>query len=390
MNLKTYYLFSSNRGDIPVEKTILERPFVARPLENHPFLTLGDFFEAIRLFIWQNQGRKLARLLQNKQGSPVKPGDIGSLAIRYEKYGTLYHVISIEVGTQKNRWKFALSVAQYRQARETLDREFHLLAHLHQKYDYPYIPQAYFKDTHEIKKGPHQETFLMALCGWFEGYHEWHFQKENNQAETAVIWDMEKGYQRATKQEVCEIIRLASKILTLYFDPNTFQRIDPWHHGAGDFVVKREPKGVDVRLITVRGYEPVVAFPADHTLSPGEGLLVFFLEMTIKMRLDKSEGMGSPLWASPIVIPPVLEGFLEALRLKEKLGDMGPFSVEAFIDHIQRLSEKKLHSKLVQLTRKYRFTDPQDFSCIRQHLKEHGLDLYRALLTFDKGTNTLS
>ena len=96
------------------------------------------------------------------------------------------------------------------------------------------------------------------------------------------------------------------------------------------------------------------------------------------MRLDKSEGMGSPLWASPIVIPPVLDGFLEALHLKENKGDIPPFPADEFIDYISGLSKKGLYSKLVQFTRKYRITDPQDFSCIRQHLKEHGLDLYRA------------
>ena len=379
MTMKTHYLFSSNRGDIPVEKAMLDSPFVARPLENHPFLTLGDFFEGIRHFVWQNQGRHLSHLLSKIQGSPVTPGDIETLVLRYEKYGTLYHVISIEAGTKKNNLKFALSVAQFQEARETLDREFQLLGRLNQKYEYPYIPQAYFKDIQVVKKGPHRETFLMALCSWFEGYHEWHFQKDHNHADAAVIWDMEKGYQSASKKEVNEIIRLASKILTLYFDPKTFQRIDPWHHGAGDFVVKKAQRGIDVRLITVRGYEPMAAFSADQSLSPGDALLLFFLELTIKMRLDKTEGIGSPLWASHSIISPARDGFLEALRLKENRGDISPVLVEGFIDHARGLSEEDLYSKLVQFARKYRFTDPIDYACIHQHLKKHAEDLY---LTF--------
>jgi hypothetical protein len=381
MNLKIHYLFSSNQGDIPVEKAMLERPFVAKPLENHPFLTLRDFFEGIRDFVWQNQGQKLARLLKKKQGSPVDPGHIEALVLRYEKYGTLYHVVSVEAGTKKNRWKFALSVAQYLEARETLDREFQLLHRLNKKYEFPYIPRAYFKGIRKIKKGPHQETFLMALCSWFEGYHEWHFQKLDNHAETALIWDMEKGYHCATKQDVGQIIRQASRILTLYFDPNTFHHIDPWHHGAGDFVVKKKQRAIEVRLITVRGYEPMEAFPADHTLSTREALFLFFLEMTIKMRLDKSEGMGSPLWASPTVIAPVLDGFVEALRLKEKRGDISPFLVEEFFDHLRRLSEEDLYSKMVQFARKYRHSDPVDFACIHQNLEKHVSDLYKVLHT---------
>lgn len=358
---------------------MLKKPFVERPLENHPFLTLGDFFECIRRFIWKNEGQMLSHLLQKIQGTPVNPRDIENLVICYEKYGTLYHVIRIEAGTKENKWKFALSVAQFQEAKETLDQEFHLLDFLNKEYDFPYIPQAYFKHIQQLKKGSNRESFLMALYGWFEGYHEWHFQKDDIHAETAVIWDMDKGYQRATKQEVAEIIRLASKILALYFDPVTFQRIDPWHHGAGDFVVKREQGGMDVRLTTVRGYEPIAAFPPDHTLLPSEALLFFFLEMTIKMRLDKSEGMGAPIWASCTILPAVRDGFLEGLRVKEKPGKVPPSLVDEFIGLLRGLSEEDLYSKLVQFSYKYRYTDPSDFPCIRQHLKKHSSDLYRTL-----------
>jgi hypothetical protein len=379
MNMKTHYLFSSNQGDVPVNKMMLARPFVARPLENHPFLTLEDFFEAVKHFIWQNEGQILSHLPRKIQGSPATPQSIETLVIRYEKYGTLYHVISVEAGTKETKSKFALSVAQFQGAKETLHREFRLLKQLNKKYHFPYIPQAYFKDIQELKKGSKTETFLMALYSWFEGYHEWHFEKDDHHPETAIIWDMDKGYQSVTKQEVGEILRQASKILTLYVDPETYQRIDPWHHGAGDFVVKREHRVVDVRLITVRGYEPIAAFPADHALSPVEAFLIFFLELTIKMRLDKSEGMGGPIWASSAVLPSIRDGFFEALRGKEGRGDILPVSVDQFIEYIGRLSAEDLYSKLKQLSHKFRHTDPVDYACIRQHLKKHCSDLYRTL-----------
>ncbi len=60
------YLFSSPEGDIslgPVEDPVfggedLARPFLITPSEHHPFLTLGDYFEAIRAFILKDQGKR--------------------------------------------------------------------------------------------------------------------------------------------------------------------------------------------------------------------------------------------------------------------------------------------------------------------------------------------
>ena len=42
------YLFSSPEGDISLAPEDLARPFLITPSEHHPFLTLGDYFEAIR------------------------------------------------------------------------------------------------------------------------------------------------------------------------------------------------------------------------------------------------------------------------------------------------------------------------------------------------------
>lgn len=358
---------------------MLDRPFVARPLENHPFLTLGDFFEGIRRFVWQNQGRHLSHLLSKIQGSPVTPGDIETLVLRYEKYGTLYHVISIEAGTKKNNWKFALSVAQFQEAREILDREFHLLGLLNQKFDYPYLPQAYLNDTLEIKKAKNTETFAIALTSWFEGYHEWHFQGDKNKAETAAIWNMKKGFQSASKEELSEIIRLSTKILTLYFDTETYHRIHPWHHGAGDFVVKKDLKDIDVRLITVRGYESLASYVHNDHLRSLEAVLLFFLDMTLKMRIDKHGGMGDPIWAADSVLPSLRNGFIEALQFKEQKRDLPAFQTSDVIRRLREFSKEDLYSKLAQLAAYYRYTDPVDFACIETHQKEHTTELHLTL-----------
>jgi hypothetical protein len=64
------YRFASQGGDLPVDSQTLDRPFLLSPTESHPFLTLRDYFDAIRQFVLQRltnissedtQGRHPAR-----------------------------------------------------------------------------------------------------------------------------------------------------------------------------------------------------------------------------------------------------------------------------------------------------------------------------------------
>ena len=47
-----------------------------------------------------------------------------------------------------------------------------------------------------------------------------------------------------------------------------------------------------------------------------DALLVFFLNLTIRMRLDRQDGIGEIVWADDIAIKGTLQGFLEGLALK--------------------------------------------------------------------------
>jgi len=84
-------------------------------------------------------------------------------------------------------------------------------------------------------------------------------------------------------------------ILTLY----KYEHLPPhpsWHHAAG--ISCKEHWGVvDVRLTTARGYEPLVIFIEDQDINPVMALLYFFLDLTVRMRLDRWEGVGEIVWA---------------------------------------------------------------------------------------------
>ncbi len=376
--MHTRYLFSSGGGDVLLDPVTLNKAFVLRPLEPHPFLTLGDFFKAVETFLLKDGGRRLCRILGRLHRREILPEAIQEVLIRYEKYGTLYQIASVDVRLEAATERFAVSAALSPEARAALDREADLLGSLNRQYpSYPYLPRMYFRDAVGISRGPHRETFSMALSSWFTGFHEWHFTGDRGDAKAILIWDLGEGYREAAREEALEIIKQAAKILTLYYDTETFYRIYPWHHGAGDFVVKPAMEGLEVRLITVRGYEPIPLPGLDPT--PRDALLFFFLDLTLKMRLDKIEGLGDPVWASPDFLPAARDGFLEALKEKEASGGNIPGRLMEALKTLHSLRERDLFHRLQDAIEVYRHQDPIDFSCMKHHAAEHAKALYRVL-----------
>jgi hypothetical protein len=372
------YCFSSPEGDVPVDAVTLERPFIISPFENHPFLTLGDYFDAVRGFVLLDNGKHLVHLLAHLWGQKVELADIEKIIIRYEKYGALYQIVSAEVFSQDQQVKFAVSTAISGEAKETLNSEFDLIQHLYYQKGLPYLPHAYYRQTINLLKEEMSESVLMTMSQWFENYHEWHFSKDDNNVERIIIWDMQGGgYRFASDFEFYEIIRQISKILTLYYSLDTCCRIHPWHHGAGDFVVKTGDGVVDVRLVTARGYGPIALSSREERVDIFKALMLFFFDITIKMRLDKSEGVGEPYWAEASILKAVLEGFLDALKTKESESDCPDLNADAFINILKAFSEDDIRAFFSSWIDQYRIHDPSDYTVIERHINDHAADVYQ-------------
>ncbi|MBW1720940.1 MAG: hypothetical protein JRJ78_02635 [Deltaproteobacteria bacterium] len=379
--MKIVWSFSSQQGDVPVDDEVLKRPFVLRlrPLQLHPVLSLEDFFSAMETAVLKEGGRQLALILSRIWKKDVNPGDIERLLFRYEKYGTLYQIVSIEVFSGTLRVKLSGNVALLPEARATLQREAALLEQLNRRYGYPYLPRVYMLDSVDIRRRDFVQRMDVLLSQWFEDFHEWHFCGDKDQADSILIWDLEAGYRRASQGERHEIIRAASRILTLYFDPETYAQILPWHHGGGDFVVRSERVGIQVRLVTARGYQPLIGSAAKEGLSPPEALLLFFLDMTVRMRLDKFEGLGEAVWASDGILPSVILGFLEGLKQMKGEGRIAGDLVDRVVRMLSSLRKEDLYGRFERLMEIYRARDPGDFPCIKRNLEGHTRELHRYL-----------
>jgi hypothetical protein len=376
------YCFASPSGDVPVDAETLARPFIVEPLQVHPFLTLGDFFRSVGHFILGKAGPLLISALSQSWGRDVTVHDIDNIIIRYEKYGTLYQIASAEVFCGSLKAKFAVSVALVPTARENLQLEYNLLSYIKTKTGLSYLPRAFCINSQDIDKDGHVDTIVFTLAEWFEGYHEWHFSKDDGGKDKIVIWDTERGNRPASDQEAYTIIQEASKILTLYYNVDTCERIIPWHHGAGDFIVNTGSGNVELRLVTARGYEPF-SYPDNiGTIDPSRGLLLFLLELTTKMRLDKFEGMGDTTWAGNGFVTAAVEGFFQALKTKEIQGERGSIKVDDFMASVKALSQNDIEELIRLQLDEYQARDTSDYGVIMAHLEEHAQDLITALRHF--------
>jgi len=303
------------------------------------------------------------------------------IRIRSEKHGALYHIASVEILTDAPSIRLAVTTAVSDGPRLCLAEEYDTLISLNRSHRLPYLPAVYAQGEVTYSKGQTPcETFTLMLSEWFEGYHEWHLSVDpSDQDQRVCIWDLDKGYRYASSEEAFEIYRQASSILTVYYDPHTFRQIYPWRHAAGDFVVKTGDEGVQVRLITVRGYRSIMDFFSDGPVDPLIALTYFFLDLTIGMRLDRLDGVGETVWAPDVAVQATLAGFLESLSIMADMGRMTSEAVRKLRSLLQSLDRDdlgRLHQPLLAF---YAEERPDESRVIQARLEAHISSLHQAL-----------
>jgi len=375
------YLFSSQQGDVVASEEMLSRPFIIRPFERHPFINLKDYFDAIKNFIIQAGIEKITDvciadpILKNKQS------EIDEVKIRYEKYGTLYHIASVEIASEEKKGRFAVSTAIWPYARQVMDREFYVMEMLNRKKAPSYLPQVYRKAMVTIERDGLSEVFTLMLSQWFEDYKEWHFNIDENGKVSIILWGRKDHGEHYTEISIHEVIKKATYILTYYYDFESTNHIIPWHHSAGDFVLKIDRDSVDVRLVAARDYRPALFLPEKERLDPLKGLLFFLFGTTIKMRLDRQGGIGAIIIAGSNIIEAVMEGFLNGMADKEARGEIKGISTKEILSHLKSMNEKEINAYLYEFLDNYRIYDPEEALFFEPHIRDHSKAVLEALIS---------
>ncbi len=367
--MKAAYSAASPEGGIPLGDRELEASFLTKPGRAHPFLTLGDYFRALNRFISD---------LVDRNAIPGVSGEPERLAIRSEKHGAFAHIASIEIVSGERRVNLCTAAALSGGGGEALEREYQTLLRLASSPGSPYLPHPI--GLEEISLGPGgRENLTVLLTDWFEGFHEWHLHPGAPGSPPGVlVWDHTSGHRRAEAAEIERLFEEAARILTLCYEPETFDQITMWHHAAGDFIIRSTPDASEVRLCTARDFAPLPGIGAAETTAP-VALVYFLLNTVLRMRLDKRDGVGEAVWAGEGVVRPSVAGFFKGIRSTGAASRAGVGNPEDLLDLLRSFTPEELEGLHGPLLSLYPEGDPMETDLMEENLPEHSFTLWRVL-----------
>ncbi len=345
-------------------------------------LTYGDYFYAVRSFLEKEEFKSITSAISQQLNQNIKPDEIEEIRIYLEKHGEFYHPARIETYINGSRILFVLNVAISSAGKNYIKREFEILNKLNNEFSFSFVPKVYSRGEISIKD---KDVEISMFWGeWFEGFNEFHIsqnkykQNKTDSSIKIVVWDHEKGNFFLSADETLELYSQVAMILTCYYNAETFEQIFPWHHAAGDFVIKLQNNNMKLKLITVRQYASLFNYPTEIAKNNTdsdiylmlEAMLVFFLNLSIRNRLDRLDGVGEIVWSDNIAVEGTLKGFLKGLSQTSSNNLISDTHAANFINYISCFSKTDLLELCNSIVNTYNPMAP-DISVIRQNLKNH-------------------
>ncbi|MBF0257748.1 MAG: hypothetical protein HQK62_02740 [Desulfamplus sp.] len=404
-------------------------------------ILIHEYFEWAQKFIQANNYNVLQegiRFILNKD-CPIEALD--QVDIYLEKHGAFYHPARVEVSIKGHSpLLFVLNTAISPYGLALINNEYRIMKYLNELDDKHYLPRVFGVKTMSCRGM--QISFFLAT--WFDGYKEFHLTKNPDKAEiyNLHLWNGDGSVSTLSHPAYFEIYDKASEILTHFYNIKTFEHISPWHHAAGDFITKPTEQGLDVKLITARGYDTIVesvvspetchdnghalmgttkneslmsadiskdfhikdknygeneknAYNQENCNDSGyyriedtyKALLLFFLKLTLRMRIDRLDGTGDYCMVDADSIPFILNGFFRALENKEitttKKSSEKPFFEklkasfsDAFKSYLMQFSHDNLHTIFLVMTEELHPDNPET-SFILKNLRSHSETLFK-------------
>ncbi len=361
---------------------------VARPTSGKSaeiVVSHGEYFDAVRSFFEQDGCEMFCGVLAQRLQQTILPGDIQEIRIHLEKHGEFYHPARIEASVVGHTISFVLNLAVSDPGKKHINGEFHNIKRLNTEFAESFLPQVYTMG--EVTSGS-KRKFCMFLGEWFKDYHEFHISRETSGNQRQVcVWDDRNGRYYLSREQTSRLYRQAARIMTYYYNVTTFEHISPWHHAAGDFIIKLEQNNIDLKLITVRGYAPLFQDLNDQTPGAGnaeqilQALLIFFLKLSIWMRLDRIDGVGEIVWSEPGVVQSTVAGVFDGLAQKPA-DPILPDAVDTcFKYYLSICSLEDLFELSQSILQTFHPAAPE-IPLIKQHLAEHVRMLFQSILNF--------
>jgi len=295
-------------------------------------VTYGQYLGEVARLLSENSFALLRDLLGSQRKPTPEVKAASRIELISEKHGALYSVSRLLVHFADDVRSFAVNCAFSEEQQAFLRVEAELLRDLHASFSLPYLPAPFI-----FSSAP---GLMVFIAEWFENHHEFHLSPNHSGIPVIRIWKQGGKPQLLDVAKTQELYAQASKILTLYLDRRSFSQIYPWHHAAGDFIADESQSPASLRLITVRGYRALLAKESDCR-DKMLGALHFFVNLGIRMRIDRFDGTGELAWAGPQCLRGVISGFVEAWETGRENASL-PSAYEIFSQFLDFSPDERL------------------------------------------------
>lgn len=377
------YMAHTGQGTVECDEEFLRsylpirRPSSAR--QEKPALTMHAYFQAIEKFLTENLDKLIetATVLRGPHFSAID-----AIKILAEKHGSDYHPARVLIQHGGEVIPLAVNVSVTERGHERIVSECSALAYLAETFSTRFIPQFFFYGHQSLcSEEALNSPVRMFVAEWFEGFHEFHLGANREGATVqAFLWDPQIRDTLLSRKELSEVYRQAAYILTYYYDAFSYSEIFPWHHAAGDFVVSRQADHIEVRLITVRQYAPRMVLRDNSQDCQLTALLMFLLNLTLRMRLDRDCGLGKIIWGPEQAVKDTILGFAQALRDQVDEGRMEPPFLQKLTGFLNSIPPDELTRSFLALIDSYNPMAP-DVPVIKTNMEQHILSVFKVLTT---------
>lgn len=370
------YLYFIGQGD-PSLTDQDPRWHAPLPVSRHPSVedssrgnrfTYGDYFTGARSFLAGNQHHAVIAGMKKlaPDGAPQRP--IRRITIRLMKHGAHYHPARIRVEAGNETRLFALNAAVSHPGLRIIDEETTALARISRSFPYAYTPVVLARGGVCFDGAHRMEMFL---ANWFEGFKEFHLSvNPTSRKAEIVVWDEENGPYFLDGGSVQALYAETSKILTGYFNVASFEHVAAWHHAAGDFIIDDSGGALSARLIAVRSYKPIFEIQHPDLGDMLDALFVFLLTLSIRMRIDRENGVGDFLWADDRALSGIVRGFFQGLEMQSRHGLIPEAIIRAFSNYLLAFTAADLLTWITDITDRM-YGHVPEAPLIRKHLREH-------------------
>ena len=391
-DLQLNYFLSDKKRPVHKGRPIWTTPFpLDKPQPGKPLapdtgnsLNYGDYFHAVSDFLKKNRFEIVTTAISKNLQRNANLEEIKEINIHLKKHGEFYHPARVEIVLEGLNISFVLNVAVSSAGKGCIQKEYRLLEKLNSNFPFSFVPEVYGKGQINTKDNL---KFYMFMGKWLEGFNEFHISRDpSDNKNKIIVWNTEKGTSFLSIEQTLELYRKAAMILTCYYNIETLEQIYPWHHAAGDFVIKQVNDTLEVKLVSVRQYASLFKANAvgDQDRSVDfylEAMLVFFLNLSIRMRLDRLDGVGEIVWAEDVAVEGTVIGCFDGLNLNPSSGLFKEPFVYLFRNHLLSCSKNDLLDLSQALVNRYNLRAPE-VPIIKKNLKRHVKKLYETIKCF--------